>query len=114
MSGFLLDTNVPSELMLSSPDPGVQRWVLKQDNESLFLSVVSIGELLKGISILPQETASSFGDLARSRAGVALGAMDPLTYGAVAIGLLAAAVVASYVPALQASAVDPVEALRAE
>ena len=40
--------------------------------------------------------------------------MDPLTYAAVPIVLIAAAVLASYVPARQASAVDPVEALKAE
>jgi predicted permease len=41
-------------------------------------------------------------------------ATDPLTYGLVSVGLATAAVLASYVPALQASAVDPVVALRAE
>jgi predicted permease len=41
-------------------------------------------------------------------------AIDPLTYGAVGLGLAAAAVLASYVPALQAATVDPVDALRAE
>jgi predicted permease len=40
--------------------------------------------------------------------------MDPLTYFAVPIVLIAAAMLASYVPACQASAVDPVEALKAE
>lgn len=40
--------------------------------------------------------------------------IDPLTFGGVALGLAMAAVVASYVPALHATTVDPVEALRAE
>jgi predicted permease len=40
--------------------------------------------------------------------------MDPATYGAVSAVLIAAATVASYVPARKATAVDPVEALRAE
>ena len=40
--------------------------------------------------------------------------IDPLTYGAVALSLVAAAVIASYVPALRATMIDPVEALRAE
>jgi ABC-type antimicrobial peptide transport system permease subunit len=41
-------------------------------------------------------------------------AVDPLTYAAVSALLMAAAVLASYVPARRAMAIDPVEALRAE
>ena len=40
--------------------------------------------------------------------------MDPLTYVSVLITLAASAVLASYLPARRAAAVDPVEALRAE
>jgi ABC-type lipoprotein release transport system permease subunit len=40
--------------------------------------------------------------------------LDPLTYAAVSLGLIAAAVMASYIPALRAMTVDPVEALRSE
>jgi len=39
---------------------------------------------------------------------------DPLTFAAVSAAPVVAAVVASYVPARRVSAVDPVEALRAE
>ncbi|HLK18356.1 MAG TPA: ABC transporter permease [Bryobacteraceae bacterium] len=41
-------------------------------------------------------------------------AVDPITYVAVSLGLLAAAAVASYIPAYKASVVNPVDALRAE
>ncbi len=40
--------------------------------------------------------------------------LDPLTYAAVSLGLLLAAIVASYIPTLRAMSVDPVDALRAE
>jgi putative ABC transport system permease protein len=40
--------------------------------------------------------------------------IDPATYAAVAAGLVFAAALASYLPALRASGIDPVDALRAE
>jgi ABC-type antimicrobial peptide transport system permease subunit len=40
--------------------------------------------------------------------------VDPITYTAVTLGLLATAFAASYIPSRRAAAVDPVEALRAE
>jgi ABC-type antimicrobial peptide transport system permease subunit len=40
--------------------------------------------------------------------------VDPLTYASVALLLAAATLMASYVPALRASRIDPVEALRAD
>jgi ABC-type antimicrobial peptide transport system permease subunit len=43
-----------------------------------------------------------------------VGALDPLTYAGVALALGAAAVLASWVPARRAAAVDPAEALAAE
>ena len=52
MSGFLLDTNIPSELIRTRPDPRVENWVYAQDEQSLYLSVVSIGELRRGLVLL--------------------------------------------------------------
>ena len=40
--------------------------------------------------------------------------VDPITYAAAAIGLIATAWLASYFPSRRAATVDPVEALRAE
>jgi len=40
--------------------------------------------------------------------------LDPLTYAIVPVFLLAAAALASYVPARRATTVNPVDALRAE
>jgi putative ABC transport system permease protein len=40
--------------------------------------------------------------------------LDPPTYAAVSLGLIAAALAASYIPARRAMTVDPVEALRSE
>ena len=54
--------------------------------------------------------------LTRLLAGLLFGisALDPITYAAVSAGLLAAAALASYMPAHRASKINPVEALRAE
>jgi len=49
MTGFLLDTNIPSELIRPRPEPKVEAWVAAQDLDTLFISSVSFGELRKGI-----------------------------------------------------------------
>ena len=53
MNGFLLDTNVPSELIRRRPDPRVGNWVYGRNEQLLNLSVVSIGELRRGFVMLP-------------------------------------------------------------
>ena len=53
MNGFLLDTNIPSELIRARPEPRVGNWVYAKDEQSLYLSAVSIGELRRGFVILP-------------------------------------------------------------
>ncbi|MGD0775901.1 MAG: type II toxin-antitoxin system VapC family toxin [Candidatus Solibacter sp.] len=53
MSGFLLDTNIASELIRTRPEPRVANWVYAKDEQSLYLSAVSIGELRRGFVILP-------------------------------------------------------------
>jgi predicted nucleic acid-binding protein len=59
MSGFLLDTNIPSEIIRTRPDPRVNAWVRAQDDETLHLSAVTIGELRKGLTILPESKRRS-------------------------------------------------------
>jgi predicted nucleic acid-binding protein len=54
MSGFLLDTNVISELVKVKPEPKVTRWIENTDETLLYLSVLTLGEIRKGISFLPQ------------------------------------------------------------
>jgi predicted nucleic acid-binding protein len=54
MSGFLLDTNVPSELTRPHPEPSVVQWLEEADDELLHISVVTLGEILKGITTLPE------------------------------------------------------------
>jgi predicted nucleic acid-binding protein len=51
MSGFLLDTNIPSELMRVQPQQEIQAWIATQRPSTLFISVVSLGELRKGIAL---------------------------------------------------------------
>jgi toxin FitB len=53
MSGFLLDTNIPSELTRQRPAPQVERWLDEANDEKLYFSVMSLGEILRGITILP-------------------------------------------------------------
>jgi len=54
VKGFLLDTNVPSEMTRPRPHPGVSRWLNQADDDELYFSVVSLGEILKGIGVLPE------------------------------------------------------------
>ena len=46
---FLLDTVVLSELRRAKPSRKVVQWIKAQKAESLFISVVSIGEIERGI-----------------------------------------------------------------
>jgi predicted nucleic acid-binding protein len=49
----LLDTCVLSELARPRPDAGVLAWLEEADESSLYLSVITLGELEKGIARLP-------------------------------------------------------------
>ena len=50
---FLLDTSLVSELVRPQPEKSVTDWVQNADEDRLFLSVLTLGELQKGIAKLP-------------------------------------------------------------
>ncbi|SOE62068.1 hypothetical protein SAMN05414139_02039 [Burkholderia sp. D7] len=50
---IVLDTNVVSEAMKPEPDPAVRAWLNEQAVETLYLSSVTLAELLFGIGALP-------------------------------------------------------------
>ena len=54
MSGFLLDTNCISELVRSQPEARVLSWMEAADESLLYLSVLTLGEIRKGVAGLPQ------------------------------------------------------------
>jgi predicted nucleic acid-binding protein len=54
MSGFLLDTNCISEVVRSKPEPRVLEWMQAADEGLLYLSVLTLGEIRKGLAWLPQ------------------------------------------------------------
>lgn len=54
MSGFLLDTNIISELVKPRPEANVTAWVEDTDESLLYLSVLTFGEIRRGIANLPQ------------------------------------------------------------
>lgn len=51
---ILLDTNVVSEAMKPAPDDAVRAWLDEQAAETLYLSSVTIAELMFGIGALPK------------------------------------------------------------
>ncbi|MEV6276008.1 type II toxin-antitoxin system VapC family toxin [Nocardia sp. NPDC051832] len=53
-TGYLLDTNAISEWMKPLPDRGLMEWSHATDEDLLFLSVVTIGEVRRGIERLPE------------------------------------------------------------
>jgi toxin FitB len=50
---ILLDSNVVSEAMKPEPNPAVRDWLDEQAAETLYLSSVTIAELMFGIGTLP-------------------------------------------------------------
>lgn len=59
MTGWLLDTNVLSELRRPEPQPKVLAFVAAQSLESLYLSAVTFAEIRYGIELLPDASRRS-------------------------------------------------------
>jgi toxin FitB len=56
---YLLDTCVVSELIAKQPNQTVLDWLNTQPNQDLYLSAITIGELVKGIDKLPDSKRKS-------------------------------------------------------
>ncbi len=56
---IVLDTNVVSEAMKPEPDPAVLQWLDAQTAEALYLSSVTIAELMFGVGAVPAGSAKS-------------------------------------------------------
>ena len=54
MSGYLLDTNVISELIKQAPDRRVTNWIRSISESDLYLSVLTFAEIRNGIERLPE------------------------------------------------------------
>jgi predicted nucleic acid-binding protein len=52
---YLIDTNVLSELRRRQPDAQVVRWMAERPATTLYLSVLTLGELRKGVEGLMEE-----------------------------------------------------------
>jgi predicted nucleic acid-binding protein len=70
LKGWLLDTNVIASLTSPNGAPSVRAWAARQDEDKLFISILTIGEYQKGIHNLPAA------DPARQRYAAALDALE--------------------------------------
>ena len=67
-AGYLLDTNVLSELMHSAPDPRVLKWFEVNRESNYFTNAVTRAEMMLGVALLPSGKR-------RERIALALAAM---------------------------------------
>ena len=63
MNKYLLDTNVVSELRKPRPHGAVIAWLNKQEDEQLFLSAVTMGELQSGIERTRRQDAAKANEI---------------------------------------------------
>lgn len=52
MQRFLLDTNIISELVRPEPNENLISWLSAQDDRTLYLSVITMAEIMRGIAKL--------------------------------------------------------------
>jgi predicted nucleic acid-binding protein len=50
---YLLDTNAVSEWVKPRPNPGLIRWMESEDEDRIFLSVITLAELRYGVERMP-------------------------------------------------------------
>ena len=55
MIGWLLDTNVTSEIARADGDAKVAAWAEGQEEDRLYISILTLGEYDKGVNNLPPE-----------------------------------------------------------
>ncbi len=56
---FLIDTNVISEAAKPHPNPQVMTFLRETGEDSLFISVITLGELRQGVALKPDSKAKS-------------------------------------------------------
>jgi predicted permease len=89
-------------LALGATAPSVRRMVVRH------------GLVLAGIGVAIGLAASAALSSVMATLLYGVGAIDPITYGAVAIALVSVSVAATWIPATRAAGLDPARALRAE
>jgi predicted nucleic acid-binding protein len=53
VNGYLVDTNIPSELTRPRPEPLVAAFLRQAGKERVYVSVLTLGEICNGIGLLP-------------------------------------------------------------
>lgn len=53
MSGYLLDTNIISNLTRPRPSESLQTWMVEQADQDLFITALTIAEIRRGILEMP-------------------------------------------------------------
>ena len=76
VSGFLLDTNVLSEIRKKKPDAGVMAFMESVEPSDLYLSVLSVGEFHKGVAAKRREDIAAAERLSTWLAGLETGYAD--------------------------------------